>query len=626
MNAVMEKAIVAPGVRIVNRLKQEVRFGVIALHQKDMAVIIKVNGQEQEFPLVAEEPSFFAGTFNIKEAFREEKLDFTESPLLYKFKFGGEAYPDPYSNYQPNGVNGFSQLIDQEKYQWHDHGWTGLELADFIMMEIHVGTFSPSGTFFGVQEKLNYLRNLGITAIELMPVNQTPGRWNWGYDGTGLFTVNYNYGIPDQLKELIDNCHQLGLAVILDVVYNHFGPEGNYLPAFGPYFTGKHKTPWGPAVNYDDDYSSYTRQMILDNVRYWLENYHLDALRLDAVQTIKDENPVHILEEIKVTAKSIAEKEKRRIYIIAETDQNNVKLINPIQQGGYGLDAQWMDDFHHCIHTTLTGEHEGYYQDYGRLTDLKKVYHNYLYTGEYSKYWGKERGSDAGENPGRQFVVAIQNHDQVGNRARGERLTTLVDFPYLKIAAGLMLYSAYLPLLFMGEEYGEANPFLFFSDYQEPALQKAVSQGRKEEFSHFTWNDVLDPQSESTFYHSKLTSPADWKKQNYQLYNFYHDLLSLRKNHPILKNLDKKTLAVEVVVDKNLVKIDRWKGQDYLIAFFNLDREKLTIEKIPGRNIFDSENPLYGGRKIEYEDKHYSKEKGFVLLGGELVIFETANQ
>ena len=363
-------------------------------------------------------------------------------------------------------------------------------MEKFIIYELHPGTFSPEGTFKGTVEKLDYLLELGINAIELMPVTQTPGRWNWGYDGANLFSVNKNYGTPDDLKHLVDTCHQKEISVILDVVYNHLGPEGNYLPVYGPYFTEKHKTGWGAAVNYDDAFSEYTRAMVLENIRYWLEEYHIDCLRLDAIHAIMDESDIHILQQMSSTAKAVGKKIGRKIFLIAETDENNVKIINPPEKGGYGIDAQWMDDFHHIIHSVLTGEKGGYYQDYGRLEGLEKAFKNYLYTGEFSQFWQKNRGTDASQNPGYQFVVSLQNHDQVGNRARGGRISVLVDFHFLKAAAGLIFLSPYIPLLFMGEEYAEKNPFLFFTDYEDSELQSAVSEGRREEFKDFNWDDI----------------------------------------------------------------------------------------------------------------------------------------
>ncbi|MDH7576838.1 MAG: malto-oligosyltrehalose trehalohydrolase [Bacillota bacterium] len=575
------------GANIINREKSEVSFRVFAFNKRKVSVVIKAGDRQKVFPMSEEKPHIYSTVIG------GLGLD-----LLYRFRIDDEGdFPDPYSNFQPFGVHGFSKLVDHAEYQWRDCHWKGRSLEELIIMELHVGTFTGAGTFRGVVGKLDYLLELGVNAIELMPVVQAPGRWNWGYDGVNLFSVNHNYGTPHDLKYLVDCCHQKQLAVILDVVYNHFGPEGNYLPVYGPYLTRKHKTPWGPAVNFDDLYSEYTRKMVLDNVRYWLDLYHFDGLRLDAVHAIKDSSPTHILQEISMVTKAEAARQNRKKFIIAESDENNVRLINPLEKGGYGIDAQWMDDFHHCIHTVLTGERRGYYLDYGHIKDLEKVYKNYLYTGQYSLYWGRERGTDASQNPGRQFVVALQNHDQIGNRAQGDRLAALVEFPYLKAAAGLLFFSPYIPLIFMGEEYGEQNPFLFFTDYQDPELQKAVSRGRREEFKAFGWDDVPDPQDPATFYRSRLTPGNKWKAENRWLFNFYRDLIKLRTIHPVLKILDKNKLEVKVSKANRLVEIIRWNDQLKLIGLFNLGERELSINHCPGRQILNSSWRRYGGNQ-----------------------------
>ncbi len=593
------------GANIIDRAKSKIAFRVFAYNKRKVSVVIKTGEQQKVFPMAEEKPHIYSTVI--------EGLGLN---LLYKFRIDDEGeFPDPYSNFQPFGVHGFSQLIDHEEYQWQDGNWKGENPEELMIMEIHVGTFTKVGTFQAVVERLDYLLELGVNTIELMPVVQTPGRWNWGYDGANLFSVYHNYGTPDDLKYLVDRCHQKQIAVILDVVYNHFGPEGNYLPVYGPYFTFKHKTPWGPAVNFDDRYSEYTRNMVLDNVRYWLEVFRFDGLRLDAVHAIKDNSPLHILQEISTTAKDVAARQNRKKFVIAESDENDVRLINPPEKGGYGIDAQWLDDFHHCIHTVLTGENRGYYIDYGRITDLQKVYKNYLYTGQYSMYWKKERGTDGSQNPGKQFVVALQNHDQVGNRAHGDRISTLVDFPYLKAAAGMVLFSAYIPLIFMGEEYGEKNPFLFFTDYQDPKLKKAVSKGRREEFKAFGWENIPDPQDMQCFYRSKLTPQHEWSEQNHQLFNFYRDVIRLRFTHPVLKKLDKKNLKVRVDTIKRLVEISRWNHRIKLTGLFNLGDEEIAITDYPGKQIFNSAWKIYGGEE-EGESQRLQK--------GQMVIFETS--
>ncbi|MEW5920283.1 MAG: malto-oligosyltrehalose trehalohydrolase [Bacillota bacterium] len=573
------------GAEILNREKSQIQFRVFAYNKNNVELLLRDGNGEKVVPMQEEKPHVYTA---VVEGLGLEPL--------YKFRLGGEGdFPDPYASYLPDGVHGFSRVTDHAGYHWQADGWQGIALAKLIFYEIHTGTFSPQGTFQGIVAKLDYLQELGVNALELMPVTQTPGRWNWGYDGANLFSVNLNYGTPDDLKALVDECHQREISVFLDVVYNHFGPEGNYLPVFGPYFTEKYDTPWGTAVNYDDQFCEFMRQMVLDNVRYWLETYRFDGLRLDAVHAIRDESPTHILAEISRTARELGEKHGRHIAIIAETDKNDVQVINPPQKGGYGIDAQWMDDLHHCIHTALTGEKDGYYIDYGRLTDLEKVYKNYLFTGEHSLFWGKPRGTDASANPGRQFVVAIQNHDQTGNRAGGERLTHLVDFPLRKAAAGLLFFSPYLPLLFMGEEYGEQQPFLFFTDYTDPALKAAVSHGRREEFQAFDWADFPDPEDDQSFYRSKLTPREHWGKKNDYMFTFYRDLIRLKKTHPALLSPNKEKTDVKVHEERITVEITRWNGDKILTALFNLGKETLALEHYPGRQIMNSEWQQYGG-------------------------------
>ena len=354
--------------------------------------------------------------------------------------------------------------------------------------------------------------------------------------------------------------------------------------------------------------------MVLENVRYWLQEYHFDGLRLDAIHAIKDESPTHILRDISDTVQKIAAGSDRRIILIAETDENDVRIINPPEKGGYGLDAQWMDDFHHTVHTVLTGEKAGYYIDYGRLDGLVKVYKNYLYTGEFSRFWQKERGSDASLNPGHQFVVSIQNHDQVGNRAGGERLGRLVDFPTLKTAAGLLFFSPYIPLLFMGEEYAEENPFLFFTNYEDPKLKAAVSEGRKKEFKAFEWESFHDPEDDQTFYSSGLTPRDKWKEQNKQMFSFYQDLIRLRKTHPVLKHLEKEKTAVKVEEKTRLVEIQRWYGTKKLIGLFNLGENDIPLSnyRLSGKQIFNSQWKKYGGNTEK--DSNTLEKKTMIIL------------
>lgn len=566
----------------------KIYFKLYAHNRSGVKLQIKQNGDLLDIPMKREQDHLFSAV--VKGLGREP---------LYKFILEGEAgaFPDPYSNYQPKGVHGFSQVVDHAAYRWGDEMWPGINWPEAIIYELHVGTFSEEGTFRGAVEKLDTLVEIGVNTIEVMPVTQTPGRWNWGYDGANLFSVNHNYGTPNAFKYFVDSCHRKGLAVLLDVVYNHFGPEGNYLSLFGPYFTDKYDTAWGAAVNYDDAGCEIVREMVLQNVRHWIERYHLDGLRLDAVHAIHDQSPRHILQEIAETARELSASLKRKIVIIAETDENNARVINPAAEGGYGIDAQWMDDFHHTVHTILTREDNGYYQDYGDFKGLEKVFRNYLYTGEYSGFWKKNRGTDGSANPGQQFVVAIQTHDQVGNRAHGERLAKLVDFPYLKAAAGLIFTAPYIPMLFMGEEYAEKNPFLFFTNYIDPELKQAVSEGRKKEFADFGLDDLPDPEEDRTFHVSRLTPREKWTARQQQIFACYRDLIRVRKEHPALQKPDKEAVKIEADPERRLVRIERLGDGCKITAYVNLSGEVAAVKMPSGQVILNSEAPRYGGRE-----------------------------
>ena len=426
----------------------------------------------------------------------------------YKFALqDGPERPDPASMHQPMGVHEASEVVDHHAFAWTDSSWPGLPLEQYIIYELHTGTFTPQHTFEGIIQKLDYLVDLGITAIELMPVAAFPGSRNWGYDGVYPFAVQESYGGPEGLKKLVNACHVKGLAVVLDVVYNHMGPEGNYLNDFGPYFTGKYNTPWGKALNFDDAGCDGTRNFFIQNALMWFREYHIDALRLDAVHAIIDLSAKHFLLELAEAVNELSLETGRKFYLIAESDLNDVQVINPPAKGGFGMDAQWCDDFHHALHALTTGETDGYYEDFGKLEDLEKVFNEaFVYSGIYSAHRKKTFGSNASQHPARQFVVCMQNHDQVGNRMLGERLPALVSFPMLKLAAAAYLLSPYLPMLFMGEEYGETNPFLYFISHTDPELVKAVQEGRKKEFKAFKWaGNIPDPQSEETFLSSCLS-------------------------------------------------------------------------------------------------------------------------
>ncbi len=508
---------------------------------------------------------------------------------LYKYRLDNEdAWPDPASRYQPEGVHGPSEVINHNQFAWSDQNWRGVALADYVIYELHVGTFTPAGTFEAAIEHLDDLVELGITAIEIMPVAQFPGDRNWGYDGVFPFAVQNSYGGPTALKKLVDACHNAGLAVILDVVYNHFGPEGNYTGKYGPYITKRYQTPWGSAINFDDAYSDGVRGYFAENAISWLRDYHFDALRLDAVHAIYDFGAKHFLQ---LLSESVAEFTQQRSYpgfLIAESDLNDPRLIRPVQQGGYQLSAQWSDDFHHALHTRLTGENMGYYGDFASLESLAVALKDrFVYAGQYSPFRHRPHGSPAGDLPSYQFVVCNQNHDQVGNRMMGDRLSTLVSFGALKLAAGITLLSPYIPLLFMGEEYGETNPFLYFVDHGDPDLIEAVRRGRTEEFSDFYAQGAPpDPVSEDTYEKSKLNwlsskdrSAADRQQQRI-MRKFYQRLLEVRRQCRVMS----PTTAADIVVTHttNTLQYKQSIASGDLLCAMNFSDQAAKIDLILG--------------------------------------------
>jgi maltooligosyltrehalose trehalohydrolase len=450
----------------------------------------------------------------------------------YAFRMpDGREFPDPASRFQPDGVHHPSAVVDTCRFKWSDAGFTGHFLRDMVIYELHVGTLTSSGTFDAAISRLDDLAELGITAVEIMPVAQFPGGRNWGYDGVFPFAAQNSYGGPWALQRFVDAAHGRGISVILDVVYNHLGPEGNYLGEFGPIFSGRYGTPWGEAMNFDGPESEAVRSFFIQNALYWLKDLHMDALRLDAVHGIFDFSARHFLAELKEHVQDLSAQTKRKLSVIAESDLNDSRLLHLPVRGGYGLDAQWSDDFHHALHALLTNESTGYYGDFGTIEDLGiAIRDGWRYSGRFSRFRKRRHGnSTQGVSPDH-FVVFSQNHDQVGNRAGAERLAALVDFEGAKLAAGVTLLSPFVPLLFMGEEYGEQRPFHYFTSHGDPALIEAVRRGRREEFAQFGWGDeVADPQDESTFAASVLNYAAKDIEPHRTLRRFYKSLLALRK-------------------------------------------------------------------------------------------------
>jgi maltooligosyltrehalose trehalohydrolase len=526
--------------------------------------------------------------------------------LRYAYSLdGGDDRPDPCSLWQPEGIPGPSAVFRPDRFRWTDQSWKGVPRQDLVFYELHVGTFTPEGTFDAIIPRLESLKDLGITAIEIMPVNQFPGRRNWGYDGVLPYATQNSYGGPEAFQRLVDAAHRAGLAVFLDVVYNHVGPEGNYLNDFGPYFTDKYKTPWGSAVNYDDKGSDAVRDFVLDNVRMWLAEFHMDGLRLDAVHAIYDLGARHLLRAIKEVAEDVSQQTGRTIEIVGESDQNDPRICNPPDRGGHGLDAQWADDFHHAVHAYLTGERRQYYEEYGDPRQIARTLETpFLFAGDYSPHRGRKHGAPPTGLAGDHFVVCIQNHDQVGNRAQGDRLSTLLNSESKqRLAASLLLLSPYLPLLFMGEEYGERNPFPFFCSFNDPQLIEAVRQGRKREFAELVGaaGQVPDPHADETFASARLTWSWPDGSVHAAIRRLYRDLLTARKRWPALR--DFTTRATRLLPDDkhpSIIEFTRGPENHRIRAHFNLTPETQALPTPPAASesvLFCSEYTHYCGAR-----------------------------
>ena len=500
---------------------------------------------------------------------------------------GAEPVPDPMTAYQPEGVHGPSQLVDHDAFRWTDGDWRGLPLADAVIYELHVGTFSDAGTFDGVAGKIPHLQSLGVNAIEIMPVAMFPGTRGWGYDGVDLYAPHPEYGGPEGLKRLVDACHAAGIAVVMDVVYNHVGPDGNYLTQFGPYFTDTYKTPWGAALNFDDRGSDGVRRFFIENALMWLRDYHCDGLRLDAVQAIIDTSAIHFLESVTVAVRGLEAERARAFWLIAESDLNDPRIVSPRERGGYGFDAQWSDDFHHALHAHLTGERKGYYEDFGLLADVVTALRQaFVFDGRYSRHRDRSHGRRPTGLAGTAFLAYIQDHDQGGNRARGERISQLVSPGLCRVAATLVLTSPFTPMLFAGEEWGATTPFLYFTDHDSARLGRAVTEGRRREFAAFEWpaGEVPDPQALTTFEASKLRWEELENEAHAATLKWYRELLRLRAADPWLR--DGRMDAVELEYDE----ASRWlvmrRGATSVLCNFAATPTSLAV---PGELLLASE-------------------------------------
>ena len=458
---------------------------------------------------------------------------------MYAFYTDGKGpFPDPRSPFQPLGVNGPSKWVDQSSFIWHDSNWKQPPIESAILYELHVGTFTPEGTFKALLNKLDYLMDLGVTHLEFMPIAEFSGNWGWGYDGASLFAPHHAYGTPEELKRLIDTCHQKGLALILDVVYNHLGPVGNYLSRFGPYFTSRYATPWGDAINMDGAASDPVRRFFIDNALMWLKDYHFDGLRLDAVHAILDTSAIHFLEQLSTEVKQLEKELHKEFILIAESDLNDPRTILAVEKGGYGIDAQWNEDFHHALHAYLTSERFRYYADFGTLADVAQTLSKgFVYDGRFSLFRNKTHGKALTDASVHQLIGCLQNHDQIGNRALGERTSHLLSTDRLKMGAAMVLTSPFVPMLFQGEEWGAKTPFLYFTNHEDEELGNAVYNGRKKEFSDFETieEEIPHPQSHETFMKSKLDWDELKQSGHPEILDWHLALIRLRREKPDLR-------------------------------------------------------------------------------------------
>lgn len=538
----------------------------------------------------------------------------------YRYCLDGQfERPDPASRFQPDGVHGPSEVVNAA-FAWTNDAWSGISLQQYVLYELHVGTFTPQGTFDSIIPRISDLRDLGITAIELMPVAQFPGNRNWGYDGVYPYAVQSSYGGPVGLKKLVNACHQLGIAVVLDVVYNHLGPEGNYLRDFGPYFAHAYKTPWGQAINFDGPHSDHVRRYFLENALRWIDEFHIDALRLDAIHAIVDLSARPFLQELSNSIRAKAHQLGRKVYLIAESNRNDPRVVSPREAGGLELDAVWNDDFHHSLHVALTGEQNGYYRDFRGLEDLASSFRKgFVYDGQYSRYRQRPHGSSSQRVSAHRFVVFAQNHDQTGNRAAGDRLPQLVSFEQLKLAAAAVLLSPFVPLLFMGEEYGEPAPFLYFVSHGDPALVESVCDGRKHYLAKFQWRgDMSDPQDENTFSRSKLNWDLRTANRHRLLWNFYQQLLRLRRDVAALARLDKDSLETTAFADSNVLLLRRSHESSHIFALLHFAGQRCQIEfPLPAghwQKMLDSADPRWAGSGSQAPDIVVSNGKAQMAL------------
>jgi maltooligosyltrehalose trehalohydrolase len=593
------------------------RFLVWAPRAESVEVVLP-GDPERTVALEGGDHGYFAGT-----------VEDAPPGARYRYRLNGDAgraFPDPASRSQPDGVHGSSAVVGPAEDGWDAFGWQGLPFDEYVLYELHVGTFTEQGTFDAAALYLDAMVDLGITAVEVMPVAQFAGNRNWGYDGVFPYAVQDSYGGPEAFRRFVAECHRRGLAVVLDVVFNHVGPEGSVLEEFGPYFTDRYRPPWGKAINFDGRGSDEVRRFFLGSALAWLEEFHVDALRLDAIHAILDFSARPFLQELAEAVDELSERLGRPLYLVAENDLNDARFVTPVAQGGVGLHAQWNDDFHHALHALLTGERGGYYLDFGTAGHLARAFTDgYVYQGEYSAFRDRRQGNSSAAIPAGRLVVFAQNHDQVGNRALGDRLSTLVSVEAQKLASGVAALSPFVPLLFMGQEYGETAPFPYFVSMSDPKLVRAVRRGRAAEFESFGWTgDVLDPQDEGTFAAARLNRAVRDEEPHRSLLEFHRELLALRRGHPALAHLSKQDMAVSTDEEAGVLVVRRRSGTNEVLVVFHFgDGARVAVAGLEGRweKLMDSADQRWAGPGSQTPDELGGDERlqlgptSFVLYG-----------
>lgn len=587
---------------------------------KEKMLLHMVTPREQVLPMIKNSEGYFTIT-------PENVVPGTQ---YYFQPEDGKDVPDPASHYQPAGVHGASEVVDHTAFVWEDADWKGIPFEQLVMYELHVGTFTEQGTFEAVIARLDYLTELGVNCIELMPVAQFPGKRNWGYDGVYMYAVQNSYGGPEGLKKLINACHKKGIAVLLDVVYNHLGPEGNYLGGYGPYFTDKYHTPWGDAINFDGAWSDGVRDFFAGNMIHWFTHYHIDGLRADAIHEVYDRGAVPFWEYCHQRVQHLQQQAGRPLYLIAESDLNSPRVVKHPEAGGFGFTAQWLDDLHHALYVLLDKEGQKHYIDFGRMQQLAKAYKDgFVHSGDWVQFRNRRHGASSAGITGNRFVVFSQNHDIAGNRPGGERLSMLVDYKRLQLAAAAILLGPYVPMLFMGEEFGADTPFYFFADHSEEQLRQSLREGRKKEFEAFQWGaeppDALD---EKVFTDCKLNWQQAEAGQHRLLLNWYKALIGLRKKYALLQNGNKNNIHVTVFEEKGLALLRQDDdGIQQLLVLFNFSDAPVRYvqpdETACMEKLLDSADEQWHVNVREYEGTIATGEpsKGLLLPGCSIQVY-----